>query len=458
MDPIQAAVDTVLPSTKFQIFSGILKASRSSDGKMRLHGVASSTTKDLHGDTMVASALEDMERAANNNLTIFLNHSYEVPEDVAGSAELARMKTRGVDGAGNPNYDLDMDILINDANPRAVKAFEAIEKGTKLGLSIGALIPEGGARKEKGGNYIIDHVELLETSLVGIPANPRSWVEYAAKSLRGIEKDAVTMPLGQPTLTLDGQNYRIEGSMEGLQLNSTTTTIGDVSQTFTQIGKATTWIETRDGDKITIGDPAEPADDKVENDVEPDITDAACPTCGKSKNGGGDCTDAYHKSIEPDVTDAQVTIIQIDTNDGNSSSDAGSSDAPASQEGPTTDPETGDGGLAASGEDVVTKGAPDIGTFKQMSELLLEVTRELTAEKTRTAELTASLTEITRERDTALAQRDQVLSETGRVLNRLAATPLMRRTVVAEAQAELRTKFGGVYDEGFLKLLENRNG
>ena len=57
------------------------------------------------------------------------------------------MKTRGVDADGNPNYDLDMDILVNDANERAVKAFEAIERGTKLGLSIGALIPEGGATR-----------------------------------------------------------------------------------------------------------------------------------------------------------------------------------------------------------------------------------------------------------------------------------------------------------------------
>lgn len=170
--------------TEFKIFTGLLKASRSNDGRMRLHGVASSTTRDLHGDVMAQSAIDDMERAANKNLTIYLNHEYKVPEDVAGSVEFAKARVRDVDHDGNPNVDLDMDIVVNDENPRAVQTFKAIEKGTKLGLSIGAMIPKGGARKNKDGSYVIDHVDLLETSLVSIPANPRSWVEYAAKSLR----------------------------------------------------------------------------------------------------------------------------------------------------------------------------------------------------------------------------------------------------------------------------------
>jgi len=435
MDPITAAIETVMPSTKFQIFSGILKASRSADGRMRLHGVASSTTKDLHGDTMQATAIEDMERAANNNLTIFLNHSYDVPEDVAGSVESARMKTRGADTEGNPNYDLDMDILVNDANERAVKAFEAIERGTKLGLSIGALIPEGGAKKEKGGNYIIEHVELLETSLVGIPANPRSWVEYAAKSLRGVEKDATTIPLGEPTLTLDGNRYKIEGDVQGLHLESQTTTVGNVSQTTT-----------------TINASAEP--------VEPEITEAACPTCGKAKAQGGDCGDAYHKSVDPDVTDAQVTIIQIDTGDGSSSSDSSSTDASAPQDGSPTNPDTGDEDFAASGIDAaaitgqLNLDGPATEAVQRMLDLLTSSTRELVEAKRKVTELTASVATVTTERDTANAQRDMVLVETKRVLDNLADTPLMRKAVVVEAERELRSKFSGIYSEDFLKMLE----
>lgn len=177
-----------LPSAEFRFFSGILKAGMGEDGTRKLTGVASSTTRDMHGDVMTLSAIEDMERAANNNLTIFLNHSYNVPEDVGGSVKSARVMQRGTDADGAPNYDLDFDIAINESNPRALQTFEAIQRGTKLGLSIGAVIPDGGATVDrKTGRYTISHVDLLETSLVGIPANPRSWVDYAVKALRNTE-------------------------------------------------------------------------------------------------------------------------------------------------------------------------------------------------------------------------------------------------------------------------------
>ena len=420
MDEIQTAVDTVMPETKFKIYSGLLKASRTADGKMRLHGVASSTTRDLHGDTMEASALEDMERSANQNLTIFLNHSYDVPEDVAGSVEKAIMKTRGADQDGNPNYDLDMDILVNDANPRAVKTFEAIEKGTKLGLSIGALIPDGGAiRDKKSGALAIQHVELLETSLVGIPANPRSWVEYAAKSYNAkVEKDAVSVPIGQPTLTLDGSNYKIEGTVDGLHLNSTTTTIGDVSQTVTTIGPV------------------------LEYAIEPDIVEG-CPTCGKGKADSDDCADSYHtRDVEPDVTDATVTVIQIDTGDGSSESDASSAD-----DSPPPDTETG-------GEEYdAGMGEP----LQRTVELLATTTSELVAAREQVGELTLQLGTVTRERDKAKDDLDHLVVETAKVLNRLLDAPFARKAVVAEARQDLLKAYSSIYDETFKQTLEKQN-
>jgi len=175
----------VLPSAQFKILTGTLKAFSGEDGRKRLSGVASSTVRDLHGDTMSQTAILDMERMANDNLTIFLNHSYNVPEDVFGSVEHATAIQRGMDGDGNPNWDLIMDILVDDDNPRADKTYSAIQKGTKLGLSIGAMIPEGGAIRDKdSGALTINHVHLLETSVVSIPANPRSWISNAVKALK----------------------------------------------------------------------------------------------------------------------------------------------------------------------------------------------------------------------------------------------------------------------------------
>lgn len=421
MDTIQTAVDTVMPGGKFQIFSGILKASREGDGRMKLHGVASSTTRDLHGDTMEQSALEDMERAANNNLTIFLNHSYDVPEDVAGSVERASMRLRGADHVGNPNYDLDFDILVNDANPRAVKAFEAIERGTKLGLSIGALVPDGGAvRDKKSGTYLIQHVDLLETSLVGIPANPRSWVEYAAKSLRGMEKDATTVPLGQPTLTLDGNSYTISGTVDGL---TTVNTGGTVSNSTTIVnGSTTTWVDQWPDATIPEHEP------DVVLGTEPEVAD----------------------DIEPDVADAQVTIIQIDTDGGSSSSDSAPADAP--EEGHQTDPE---GEFASVDDGAVIEAAATPEPMSEVLSLLRTTTGELVTARSEVATLKGQLAALELERDALAEERDRVLKETKEILDRVADAPLVRRAVAMEAQRELRTRFSGYLSDDFLKMLES---
>jgi HK97 family phage prohead protease len=171
----------------FKMFTGMLKAvGDDGDGKLRIRGIASSTVRDRHGDRMERTALKDMERAANDNLTIFVNHSYNVPEDVIGSAESAVLKRRAeTDEDGNPLYDLELQVVLDEGNPRALKTFEAVQRGVKLGMSIGAMIPKGGAKyDEENNSFIIHHVDLLETSVVSIPANPRSWVGGAVKALR----------------------------------------------------------------------------------------------------------------------------------------------------------------------------------------------------------------------------------------------------------------------------------
>jgi len=180
---VQGAID-------FKMFSGLLKTMTLDDGTMVIHGVASSTVEDHNGDKIEESAIADMVAAANNNMTIFLNHSYNVPEDVGGSVRLARAAIAG-QGAEGPIWDMSYDVAVDDTNPRAVQTFNSIDKkGTKLGLSIGARIPDGGATvNKKTGRYRFHHLELLETSIVGLPANPRSWIQSITKSLRPDEEE-----------------------------------------------------------------------------------------------------------------------------------------------------------------------------------------------------------------------------------------------------------------------------
>lgn len=173
----------------FKLYTNALKAFESPSGDYYVTGTTSSTIKDRHGDSMTMNALKSMEETAKQNLTVFLNHNYEVPQDLFGSVQDARIVKRWDQETGQEVYDLDIDIRVvsEDENPLAMKTYRAIKRGVKLGLSIGARVAKVQKEKDAMGEdtYIIDEVSLLESSVVGIPANQRSYLQNALKSLRG---------------------------------------------------------------------------------------------------------------------------------------------------------------------------------------------------------------------------------------------------------------------------------
>ncbi len=402
---LNAADVELVPAIPFKVFTGLLRAFQDDTGRMRLQGVASSTTRDLHGDTMLESALQDMEIAANGNLTIFLNHSYNVPEDVAGSVESAKMVRRGADGDGNPNYDLDMSSLINKANPRAVEAWQAIKDGTKLGLSIGALIPEGGAvRNKKDGTLTIAHVSLLETSIVGIPANPRSWISQAVKAFQSdmVSRAATVHQLGSPTLQLDGDRYLIEGSLNGLQHN---------------------WA---------------PSTNSITTPVADDVSD----------------TD---KDVDPDVQDARIRIIEVDTDDGNTpppaddSSQGAGDGEPEDEEWAAPTPDATAAGPASSDADqvAITAFQPALRTSV---ELLETTTRDLVVTRQQLSEAITARDAAIQERDRYVVSALQAIKLAATVIEKVGSTPLKRKASVVEATRDL-SHLEAVYGADFLAVL-----
>jgi phage head maturation protease len=263
---------------RFNIYSGLLKAYEDDAGKKRLHTTASSTIKDLVGDEITPAAIAKMAERARGNLTIFLNHEYKVPEDVLGSAETAQVVDRGIDGDGNPVVDLDFDIAVNETNPRAVSTWEAIDSGVKLGTSIGAIVR--GAKKKKDGGLVIHDLELLEASIVGIPANPRSWVQYAVKSLSAVEIIEPDIELGIEPESTDPIPEELALSVEpdlveGKTRVTVTVTSEDSSAQAAPAsgsapGDAGLLDETAEGDDKAMGD-------NVTRDAEVVLSDAVEP-------------------------------------------------------------------------------------------------------------------------------------------------------------------------------------
>jgi phage head maturation protease len=416
-DLIDAAITG---SQRFKIFVPQLTASVDGDtGQKMLNGIASSTVKDLHGDRMTENAIAEMERAAGNNLTIFLNHSYAVPEDVAGSVVKATV-TRTTDGEV---VDLHFDIAINEENERAVKAWAAIKgsenrRPTKLGLSIGAMIPEGGATWDATAKgYIINHIELLETSIVGVPANPRSWVEYAVKAL-GAErtaKAAQSIPIGQPSLTLDSEKgtYQITGQL---------------------------------GDVAVIRD-APAAGEKVE----PEAAAAAAPATEVPAE-----PETTPEAPAVDASKAKITVIEVDTG---TASDDGAGDDDSAGSSDESDPENGATGMAtaaaptdAPAEDAVSKALSVLGpatnaALKSSTELVLALSGELEATR-------AALTAMTAERDEAVELARSVLATTSKNLTALKNLPMGRRAVVADTTDRIERSIADVISPAALKVLE----
>lgn len=173
----------------FKIYTNALKAYESEDGERYVAGTTSSTIRDLHGDEMSLDALKTMAETAKQNMTVFLNHNYNVPEDLFGSATDAQIVKRYDTETNEEVYDLDLNIRVvnEDENPEALRAYRAIKRGVKLGLSIGARVEKArrkAADGDKPESILIEKVRLLEASVVGIPANQRSYLQNALKSIK----------------------------------------------------------------------------------------------------------------------------------------------------------------------------------------------------------------------------------------------------------------------------------
>lgn len=392
-----------MPDHKFNIYSGVLKAYEA-DGQKRLKTVASSTITDRSGDTMTERAIRKMAESAKDNLTIFLNHSYSVPEDVFGSVEGVAVVQRG------EVWDLDFDIRLNEANDRAVKTFEAIQGGTKLGTSIGAGINEGGYKLDKStGGVIFDDVELLEASIVGIPANPRSWVQYARKSLMDSEiVDRTTFK------TTDGTEVTVD--------------------------KAKVWIDVDEKGKVsTAVDTDGPAEDKGKDSKKKDDV----PAVTKAKDD--DKESNTPADLEP--------VVDEDSPEHPENNEAvGDPDniTPTAQEVEATDPESADD--KGETKKALAPDAVKAEDFVSIVNMLRQTTSELVTARKAQADAEAAQTRA----EEKLHQVEEDLEKAKEIVETVASLPIGRRSVVQYHVNDFRTRFGHVYGEDFVKMLENK--
>jgi hypothetical protein len=396
-----------------------------------------------------------------------------VPEDVLGSAETAEVVDRGIDGNGNPVVDLDFDILVNHTNPRAVSTWEAINAGVKLGTSIGAIVKD--AKKKKDGGLVISDLQLLEASIVGIPANPRSWVQYAVKSLEDFDEIEVIEKaelqgherheLPDSAFACPEQrkypHHTASGAVDKAHLRNALARMGDPSND--QCGKAHLEAHAR---SLGIGD----RDEKSLSDEEvlvaaltTEFNDAhfslpAEPEVTKSDN------EELAEMVEPDLVEGKTRVTVTVT-----------TEEPNAQEAPASGSAPGDAGLldeTAEGDttalgDNVTRDAEivlsdaveivsEVGEVELTGEMiglkaadLANLATALKSALTKIGELEKSNLDITKKN----AELEENFSAAREIIERIADLPMGRKTYFVQATSDFRSRFP-MYDDDFVRMLE----
>jgi hypothetical protein len=394
---------------------------------------------------MTDDCVRDMAvQAKAKGLTIFLNHKYNVPEDVFGVATGAAVTSREQQD-GNPIWDLDLDIDLAGTNERVPKTYALIKQDkVKLGVSIGAMIEDWDFKDEdKGffGGLLIKKVNLLEASIVGIPAQQRSWVQNAVWAIKALARAQ------EPEL--------VEAEWTSAYINN----LPDSAFACIDGGGK------KDGDGKTTPRslrhyPHHDANGKLDqahlNAALSRVGDSSNAQCGKSHlnghKGGG-------KSMEADDTLDQEPLVldpPISTNAEDEVVDDDHvpefSPAPGdAEEDDSAAAESEEPPVAAAAEPIETAPVPEQPTVIQNSQdtRLIEATvstleaaiGEIATLREANTSLTGQVARLTRERDAAT----QVAESAAELIERIATTPLGRKTVIREKTSDFRSTVAAIY-------------
>lgn len=348
---------------------------------------------------MTDECIRDMAvQAKAKSMTIFLNHRYAVPEDVFGVTTDSAVVSRAQDDKG-AIWDLDLDIDLAGTNPRVPKTYELISTDKiKLGVSIGAFIQEYDFKdKDKGfwGGLIIKKVMLAEASIVGIPANQRSWVQNAVIAIKTAMKESsmdADDTIQQAPVTLELRTAEADGIVKvGIEApaDGTMTTL------------------TSDGSGTQL----------------PPITNSADPKTAES-----DPPATAEPETEPETPDSSGT------ESGDGSAAAESSGEPSSTEQPT---ET----ASATDQPPALRSGEESNLVEASAVALEAAVKDLRAKDATITTLTDRVAALTGERDAAV----KVAEAATELIERIATTPLGRKTAVQDNVSDFKSTVARVY-------------
>ena len=393
---------------RFSIITKALDGTTDAEGNPRFHATASSSIIDRAGHQISTKALMAMADKFRDGITIFMDHKNEV-RNAFGTTDSAELVQRGVDKTGAAVWDLDIWGPVNKPSPDAMQLHESISGGyVKLGCSIDAFVTAKPI-VQKSGSLLIDNLDVFAASIVGVPMNQRSWTQKAVRAVKSFYGEPDTEDdmtddsdvIGQPI------DQVVEKAVDEIVLQPEDIADGLPIPEVAAVEKA---LDTTDSAALD--------------------TQGLCPTCGCTKSGGGDCSDAFHASDTDHDGDAAADtdldsksidslapeggIIMGTTTGGQEAAEDAATPETAPGSEIETDPAEVRKALAFEETDVVAL----VAHTRMLVKSLTDATQEnLTLRK--------SLSDLTAERDQLAAEND----EAKQVIEKVMRMPLRPKTV-----------------------------
>ncbi len=305
-----ARLSPEIKAPKFNIITKAMAGETDEAGRRRFKATASSTITDRQGDEISLEALKQMARSFREGITIFTDHKNEVA-NAFGTTDSAQIIQRGHDAkTGEPIYDLDIGGTVNEPNAAMVQLHESITGGyVKLGCSIDAFVLEH--EPKQAGRYSVKSIDVFAASIVGVPANQRSWTQKAVRAIKSFygepeeddvlitDHDGIEVSLEEPTTSSntisskvviknglpEGGNW-LDQSSDNLLSNESTTAVLETPEEPPAEAPA------EEPEDETKADDEKPDDGEVEKAM-----DDKCPDCGKGHDAEG-CSNSYHSTAK----------------------------------------------------------------------------------------------------------------------------------------------------------------
>jgi regulator of replication initiation timing len=281
----KSSIDTI-NRPRFAIVTKALAGEADPEGKPRFKAVASSTITDRDGDEISLKALQQMRDKFRDGITIFTDHENKVA-NAYGTTDSAEIVQAGSDAKGNTVWDLHISGPVNEPSPTAMQLHQSISGGyVKLGCSIDAFVMEH--ERKKSGGLSIDGLDVFAASIVGVPANQRSWAQKAVRAIKSFRPDEEDEPVPPET---EDEKVPEKDTTEGVAADPATPTTPDESEA----GEAT--------------EEAKAESPEVEKSIE------VCPDCGQSAETTG-CDNGFHavaSATDEDATGGQASAEEVET-------------------------------------------------------------------------------------------------------------------------------------------------